>query len=103
MSDEKPKNKKKSMSGKEAYNAVTDTVTGVNVRLSDNLLQAGGALLGLIGGVGIGALVARQFAFEYLYYSCAIGAVVGLITGVFVVGLFLMIFRAIKHARGKHE
>ncbi len=62
MSDEKPKKKKKSMSGKEAYNAVTDTVTGVNVRLLDNLLKAGGAVFGLIAGVGIGALLAPRFS-----------------------------------------
>ena len=103
MSDEKPKKKKKkSMSGMDTYNAVTDTVTGANVRLFDNLLQAGGAIVGLGLGVGGGALVAWQFSLEYLY-ACLIGAVVGLIAGVFVIGLFLMIFRAIKHAKGDHE
>lgn len=102
MNDEKPKKKKKAMSGKETYNAVTDTVTGANVRLFDNLLQAGGAILGAGLGVGGGALAAKYFAGEMLTF-CLIGAVLGLIAGVFVIGLFLMIFRAIKHAKGEHE
>ena len=72
------------MSGRQAYNLVADTVTGPNVRLRDNLYQALAIFIGLV----LGAVV---------------GAFVGLLAGLFGSGLFLMIYRAVQHARGRHD
>jgi hypothetical protein len=86
------------LTGRQAYNVVSDTVTGANVRLSDNLLQA--AIIGvfLILGAGIGALMV-----EVRIMGAMIGGVVGLIAGLIGSGIFLMIYRAVMHMRGRHD
>jgi hypothetical protein len=86
------------LTGRQAYNVVSDTVTGANVRLSDNLLQA--AIIGvfLILGAGIGALMV-----EVRIMGAMIGGVVGLIVGLIGSGIFLMIYRAVMHMRGRHD
>jgi hypothetical protein len=84
------------MTGRQGYNLVTDTIGGPNIRLRDNLIQglavlgfSGlGALLGLMAGQGPGLLV---------------GLLLGLIGGTLLSGAVLMIFRAIQHARGRHD
>jgi hypothetical protein len=88
-----------------AYNVVTDTVTGLNVRKSDNKFQAVFILLAMVlfAGVGIG-IVAIQPAWEIPWYGGAIlGGFAGMVIGFFASGIFLMIYRANRHIKGKHE
>ncbi len=86
------------MSGRQAYNLVADTVTGPNVRLRDNLYQALAIFIGLVLGAVIGGLAAADAVL-----GAVVGAFVGLLAGLFGSGLFLMIYRAVQHARGRHD
>ena len=90
---------------KVAYNVVSDTVTGLNLRGSDNKFQAkfvsvSVCLLALVGTV----LTLLMSDSQLPWYAGAIaGAFAGLIFGVFASGIFLMIYRFIRHAKGKHD
>ena len=87
-----------------AYNVVSDTVTGLNVRKSDNVLQA----IFILGAVLLLAAVAALLAvlnptWRLPWYAGAmIGGFAGLVLGFFASGIFLMIYRAVRHAQGKH-
>ena len=80
----------------ESYNVVTDTVVGVNVRLWDNILQAIFIGVSIVLGMIIGGLL-------WGAGGAVGGFLAGLIGGFLVSGIFLMIYRAIRHARGKHD
>jgi hypothetical protein len=84
--------------GRETYNVITDTVTGVNTRVSDNVFQAVAILVCLALGAGIGAA-----AFEERIPAALVGGFLGLLAGLFGSGIFLMIYRAIRHLRGRHD
>lgn len=86
------------MSGKQSYNVVADTVGGVNVRWKDNLFQALAIFVCLILGAGIGALVVEERMMGVIA-----GGFIGLIVGLFGSGIFLMIFRALRHLKGRHD
>lgn len=88
-----------------AYNVVTDTVTGVNVRWSDNKFQAifvfATILLASLTGAVLAALNAR---WNLPWYGGAlIGSFAGLVIGIFGSGIFLMFYRAARHIKGKHD
>ena len=95
LPDENPK---QPMTSREAYNMVTDTVAGPNIRLKDNLFQALAIFAFLVLGVAIGAVVV-----EDRIPGALVGGAIGLVVGLFGNGIFLMIFRASRHARGKHD
>ena len=99
MSEQKsPDDNSKPITERQVYNLVTDIVSGPNVRLKDNLYQ-GLAILGcLFLGAGIGFLAMTDGLMGAL-----LGGFIGLLVGLFGSGIFLMIYRAIKHARGKHD
>lgn len=86
------------LSNRQAYNLVTDTVTGPNIRLRDNVFQGICVLIGLILGSTIGALVVPD-----RLPGALVGAFIGLVVGILGSGLFLMIYRAARHFRGKHD
>ena len=92
-------------SGRAAYNVVSDTVTGVNVRASDNVLQAVFILAAVVVSAIVGAvLVALNGDWDLPWYGGAIvGAFVGLVIGFFASGIFLMIYRAVRHMQGRHD
>ena len=77
------------ITGRDVYDTVTDTVAGVDLRASDNLVQlvcvfvgAGiGALLGGLGWGGIGSMI---------------GAVVGVVASLLLSGLAIGLYRLIK-------
>jgi hypothetical protein len=79
-----------------AYNVVTDTVTGPNVRLKDNLIQGLVIFVCLALGILIGAVF-------YGGEGALIGGFAGLLIGLFGSGAFLMVYRAARHAKGKHD
>src|SRR5689334_15965079 len=83
----------------ETYKIITDTVTGANVRVWDNALQAVVAGFCLLLGVLIGWLYFRLSGGDQLMGVLA-GAFVGLLVGLFGSGIFLMIYRALRHIRG---
>jgi hypothetical protein len=100
MSDQKPaeENPEQPMTNRQAYNLVTDTVGGPNLRLKDNLYQGLAILICLILGAGIGFLVLSDGLMGAL-----LGGFIGLLVGLFGSGIVLMILRAVKHARGQHD
>lgn len=86
------------LSGRETYNLVSDTVTGVNVRLRDNLIQGIVIFAGLVLGAVVGLLVAAD-----PLAGVFAGGFVGLLAGLFGSGIGLMIYRIVRHARGRHD
>ncbi len=87
------------MTGREEYNLITDTVAGPNVRLKDNLYQGLAILICLVLGAVIGCFIPT----EERAMAIGIGAFVGLFAGLIGSGIFIMVYRAVKHARGKHD
>jgi hypothetical protein len=100
MSDpESPKHTpEQPLTGRQTYNLVTDTVTGPNVRLKDNLYQGLAIVVCLILGVLIGLV-----ATEDRVFGASVGGFAGLLAGLFGSGIFLMVFRAIRHKQGRHD
>jgi hypothetical protein len=97
-----------SLTGQQAYNLVTDTVAGPNVRLSDNLLQAAAIGICLLLGTGIGAAVAAFTAGgpikgDHLAVGAIVGGFAGLLIGLFTSGIFIMVYRAVMHVRDEHD
>ena len=84
----------KGLSTKETYNVVSDTVVGVNVRAKDNLIQGSIILVTVIIGLVIGQMYGGFLL---------LGGLGGLIVGFLGSGIFLMIYRAVKHAFGDHD
>jgi DNA-directed RNA polymerase subunit RPC12/RpoP/uncharacterized membrane protein YeaQ/YmgE (transglycosylase-associated protein family) len=94
----KPGDAQATMSARETYNVVTDLGTGVNVRLRDNLFQLAAILVATVLGALIGMLIADEVAM-----GAIAGAFIGLLVGLFGSGIFLMIYRFIRHATGHHD
>ena len=91
--------RKPGMTPEESFKMVSDTVAGPNLRLKDNLIQGIAIFACLVVGAGIGAAVVVE---ERLVGAVA-GAFVGLLVGLFASGIFLMIYRAVRHLRGRHD
>ena len=92
-----------SMSGKETYNAVSDTVTGVNVRREDNLYQGIAILVFALVGALIGYMMGRSDPNIPWYITGGLGFVCGMFVGLMVSGLALGVYRGIRHMQGKHN
>ena len=88
--------KKTKFDGVDAYNIVSDTVTGVNVRLKDSVVQLVACVIGLLLGGLLGFILGGLT-------GLGVGCVLGLIAGVLVSGFFIMIYRFIMHIMGKHR
>ncbi|MEZ6055930.1 MAG: hypothetical protein R3C01_04425 [Planctomycetaceae bacterium] len=119
--NELPKRKQRgkksdSISGRQAYNVVSDTVGGVNFRRSDNAFQCRFILFGIAIGSGVGLIVGSLWgglsANEGKVWSQAgAGAIggllgggfLGMVLGLLISGVWLGIYRAGEHARGKHD
>lgn len=92
-------------SDRAAYNIVSDTVVGLNIRKSDNVFQA--KFIGitvLVLATISAALAALNPDWNLPWYGGALaGSFAGLIIGLFASGIFLMIYRAFRHVKGDHE
>ncbi len=82
--------------GRQAYNVVTDIGFGPNIRLSDNCFQAVFIFVSLLVGAGVGALIGGGG-------GAVIGGFAGLVGGLILSGIILMVYRAVQHARGRHD
>lgn len=88
------------MNFEQTYNVVSDTVTGVNFRLKDNLIQ----LLIVIIFTALGALSGVLFFDIFNIANRLIfGGLAGLIVGWILSGAGIMIYRAVLHAQGRHN
>jgi len=107
MSGEQEREPKAGRTGRETYNIVSDTITGVNVRRTDNLIQAAVVVVFAILGTALGLLASEGVFGVDLEFSARTGAVVGVTTGMvvglLVSGLAIGLFRLYKHASGQHE
>jgi uncharacterized membrane protein len=92
-------------SGQAAYNVVADTVTGLNVRKRDNLFQAMFIFVSILLLAALGAALAAIYGGEDFpwFGGALIGAFAGLVAGFFASGIFLMIYRAVRHIKGQHD
>ncbi len=86
------------MSTRHAYNIVSDTVIGANVRVKDNVIQAIVTAVCLVVGAGVCAAL-----FDQWQAGLFVGGFLGLVIGLFGSGIFLMIYRAVMHLRGHHD
>lgn len=87
------------LSAVESYNVVSDTLIGVNVRGRDNLVQLLAIVAGLILGAGVGVLASPRDRVT----GVVAGAFAGLLAGLLLSGFALMIYRGLRHARGRHD
>ncbi|HEX6902168.1 MAG TPA: hypothetical protein VF789_20800 [Thermoanaerobaculia bacterium] len=101
MDESKPSEEtpREPLTGRQVYNLVTDTVTGPNIRPKDNLYQG----LAILICLGLGALIGYLAVTKEPVMGAWIGGFLGLLVGLLGSGIFLMIYRAVKHARGKHD
>ncbi len=92
-------------SDQATYNIVSDTFTGVNFRLKDNVLQAIFVFVSVMIGVAAGAILAAlNPRWNLPWFGGALfGSFLGMVVGVFASGIFLMIYRTVRHLRGKHD
>ena len=92
-------------SGKATYNVVSDTVVGLNVRKSDNKFQA----IFVVSSMVILAVFVAVLAWLNsrwnlpAYGGAIIGGFAGMVIGFFASGIYLMIYRAVRHAKGQHD
>jgi hypothetical protein len=86
------------LTGRQTYNIVSDTVTGVNVRLKDNVIQALAIVACLVLGSLIGAVVS-----DVRVAGAVVGGFLGLLVGWIGSGVVLMVYRAVMHIRGRHD
>jgi hypothetical protein len=98
MKPSKPSKADEGMTERQVYNLVTDVVAGPNIRLRDNLIQGLAVLIALLLGVVLGLLVAHDPLMGAL-----VGALLGMVIGLFLSGIYLMIYRAVKHMKGQHD
>ena len=87
------------------YNVVTDLVTGVNVRGNDNKFQAIFVIVSVLLIAGLGAILAAvntQWNLPW-YGGALVGSFLGLVLGILTSGIFLMVYRAVRHIQGKHD
>ena len=95
------------LSGREALNVMTDTVIGPNVRFRDNLYQAIAIGIFVLLGAGAGAVIGLVAGPDQRAFNAAAGAacggILGLLVGTLGSGLFLAIYRLVRHARGRHD
>lgn len=88
-----------------AYNIVTDVYTGVNFRRRDNILQAKIVFVAVVAAAVGGAILAAMTPRWNLpwYGGALIGSFLGLVVGILASGIFLMVYRAARHFKGKHD
>jgi hypothetical protein len=88
------------LSAREQYNVVSDTVVGVNVRWRDNVFQA----VVIVGCATLGAGIGWRMAGEDdVRGPVLLGALGGLVAGTLLSGAALMVFRFVRHVRGRHD
>jgi Na+-translocating ferredoxin:NAD+ oxidoreductase RnfA subunit len=96
----------KELTNKQAYNMITDVVTGINVRKKDNFFQIIFVFISVLLGAAISIIFFNTDRDLFDIRRLAIGIVggfIGLIVGIILSGIFLMLFRAIMHLNGKHD
>jgi hypothetical protein len=82
----------------QSYNVVTDLVAGPNVRLWDNLVQG----ITILVCLGLGVVVGFFLPLDHPI-GLIVGGIGGVVVGLLGSGLFLMIYRAVRHMSGKHD
>ena len=98
----------KEFSGGDVYHIVTDLGAGPNLRRSDNILQLKAVGIGLVGGAIVGTLAGLLLGSEAERGAAVAGGAIGggiggVLLGLFGSGIYLMIYRLVRHACGKHD
>ena len=103
--DETSEAPESNLSSKDIYNVVSDNVAGLNVRKSDNKFQAIFILISVVLLAAIGSVAAIVMkSWELPWFGGAIfGGFAGLLIGFFASGIFLMIYRTVRHIKGHHD
>ena len=101
--DAPPPRRGRGLTGKETANLISDTVTGVNLRRNDNLIQAVAVAVGLPVGALTGGLLAWLLGRPDAGLWAFLGGFGGVAVGLFGSGIGLMIYRGARHLRGRHD
>lgn len=93
---------------RDAYNLVSDTVSGVNIRKSDNMFQLKVIMVCMLLGATIGGIVGALLSdadsrLVSALAGCLSLGFLGVVLGLFGSGIYLMIYRAVRHFKGKHD
>ena len=88
------------LTGRQSYNVVADTVTGVNVRKADNLIGCVSVLIAAPLGAAVGWFAGAPLDPGL---GAAFGGIGGAVIGLLGSGLCLMIYRGVNHLRGRHD
>lgn len=97
-------------SGSTTYLVVIDTIGGLNVRKRDNLFQALFIFVAVVLLAALGAVLTHlnaEWSMPWIGGAWIGGALIGgfggLVIGFFASGLFLMVYRAVRHLQGRHQ
>jgi|688.fasta_scaffold1416859_1 uncharacterized membrane protein YeaQ/YmgE (transglycosylase-associated protein family) len=82
----------------EQINRVADTIAGPNLRLKDNVMQAMACAAGVVLGAIAGAVLSSMYGFE-LPMALILGAIGGLVVGLFGSGIVLMVLGFVRAAK----
>jgi hypothetical protein len=85
-------------SSQETLNMITDLAVGPNLRIKDNVFQG----LAILACIPLGVLIGMLVVADRLA-GAIVGGFIAIVVGLFGSGIFLMVFRAIRHYRGKHD
>jgi hypothetical protein len=102
MDEQPPPLPPKIITDREVYNLVSDVGVGVNIRPKDNLYQALAIFVCTAIGAAIGSFIDLGGGAPW-WAGAMVGGFIGLVVGFFASGIFLMIYRAIRHVRGQHD
>lgn len=83
---------------REEDRLVSDVLIGFNTRKRDNVIQAVAILACATCGAVLGALLVRE-----RIPAALVGGFLGLLVGLFGSGIWLMVYRIIRHSRGQHD
>ena len=99
--------RKEKLKAKDVYHIISDTVTGINIRKTDNFIQLK-IVTFIVFIFELGAFIwkyyhANFFGFEDNLGTSMISLILGLLAGGFISGTYIAFYRFIQHLKGNHN
>ena len=74
---------------------------GLNLRWKDNFIQGIVVLVFAIAGAAVFGWYGREQG--YFKQGLLFGGLIGLVAGLLLTGIFIMIYRGLRHLMGRHD